>query len=61
MPFGDPTIYQVFDTNDRLIPSQGNSKLLAALIGGTVGATVGDQNQARQQGQFIVENNFISY
>jgi hypothetical protein len=47
------TIYQLFDTNDRLIPSQGNSS--------GFGANIGDQNQARQQGQFIVENNLISY
>ncbi len=47
------TIYQLFDTNDRLIPSQGNSS--------GFGATIGDQNQPRQQGQFIVEDNVISY
>jgi len=47
------TIYQAFDTNDRLIPS------LSAP--GMYGPKVGDQNQARQQGQFIVENNVISF
>jgi hypothetical protein len=47
------SLYQLFDTNDRLVPSQGNST--------GIGATVGDQNQARQQGQFVVENNMISY
>ena len=47
------TIFQVFDTNDRLIPALGSP--------GFFGPAVGDQNQARQQGQFIVENNVVSY
>jgi len=46
-------IFQVFDTNDRLIPSLGAPD--------GYGPKLGDQNQPRQQGQFIVENNIISY
>ena len=46
-------IFQVFDTNDRLIPALGASN--------GYGPKLGDQNQPRQQGQFIVENNIISY
>ncbi|MEX0669581.1 MAG: fibronectin type III domain-containing protein [Pirellulales bacterium] len=45
-------IVQTFDTNDRLVLANGYSALDMPLKG--------DENLARQQGQFIVANNLIS-
>jgi hypothetical protein len=46
------SVFQTFDTNDRLIPAFSTPSMN--------GSKVGDQNLPRQQGQFVIENNIIS-